>query len=599
MYYAKEALRISQEINDQKSIVNSYLSLSNLNLDLGNFKKALKTLFRAQGIADSLNYKELLGKIYNNLGNAYRGMENIESSEKFYSRAIDLYETVGNELELGKTYNNIALIYVRQERFDEAIANYHKSLNIVVKFKDKSAEANGWSNLGVAHYYKGEIEKTIFYFKKSLLLEEEINNVMGVAISYSNIGELYFETKKFDAAIESLLLSIEIAKEVNAQDLLKHTYKVLSMSYAKIQKFEQAYKYNNLFMNIKDSINNLETSKYSMELESKFVSSEKEKKILELEKQQVVNELEITGKKYTQNVLIAGVVIILLLLLVFYTRYRSSKKSKEILQIYSSEIEQKNNEITESIEYAKRIQQAILPSKKELKEYLPNSFVFYKPKDIVAGDFYWIEKVGENILFAVADCTGHGVPGAMVSVVCHNVLNRVIRDFKLLDPGKILDKTRELVVEQLNKSESIEANNIGGIKDGMDIALCVFNPKTKELNYAGANNPVWILKKNANEIEEVKANKQAIGKLDNPMPYVTHNIKLNEEDSVFIFSDGYADQFGGEKGKKFKSKPFKKLLSSMQNDSMGIQFEKIENHFELWKGDLEQVDDVCVIGIRI
>ncbi len=597
LFYAHEALKLSKKINHRTYLVNSYLSLSNINLDMGSFKKALKDLFTAQGIADSLGNNELLGKIYNNLGNAYRGMENIESSEKFYARAIKLYESTGNELELGKTYNNIALIYVRQEKYDEAIKAYHNSLDIVKKFKDKSAEANGWSNLGVAHYYKGELEKTIFYFKKSLKIEQEINNLLGVAISYSNIGELYSETRNFDAAIENLLLSIETAKKVNAQDLLKHTYQILSMSYAKLDNFKMAYKYNQLFTNLKDSINDIETSKFSMELESKFASSEKEKKILALEKQQVTNELELTEKKYTQNLLIGGVVIFFLLLLLFYVRYRSSKKSKEILQLYSNEIEQKNSEITDSITYAKRIQEAILPPLKNVNELLPNSFIFYKPKDIVAGDFYWIDAVDDYVLFAAADCTGHGVPGAMMSVVCHNTMNRVIREFKLLDPAKILGKTRELIVDQLNKFDK-EAHTLESIRDGMDIALCVLDLKTNQLQYAGAYNPLWILRNEGNEIEEIKANKQAIGKVDNPQPYTTHEVQLNKGDSIYVFSDGFADQFGGEKGKKFKSRPFKKLLTSLRGETMGSQLRMLGDHFETWKGDLEQVDDVCVKELR-
>ena len=597
LFYAKEALRLSVEINHPQHIINSYLSISNLDQDMGDFESAITYLFKAQEIADSLNHNELLGKIYNNLGNAYRGMENIYSAEKFYGRAIKLYQEVGNELELGKTYNNIGLVYVRQEKYDEAIKAYHKSLDIVIKFDDKTSQANGWSNLGVAHYYRGEIEKTIFYFKKSLRVAEETNNLMGVAISQSNIGELYFETRKFDAAIESLLLSIETSKKIKADDLLKHSYYILSNAYAEENRFEQAYEYNNLYSSLKDSINDVEKSKFSMELESKFASSEKEKKILALEKQQALNELELRKKKYTQNILVIGVVLVILLLLIFYIRYRSSKKEKELLQIHSDIIEQKNAEITESIVYAKRIQKAILPTDKFIKDALPNSFVLYKPKDIVAGDFYWVEQIDNYILFAVADCTGHGVPGAMVSVVCHNVMNRVIRDFSLLDPAKILDKTRELVVDQLNKSEdSITMDNI---RDGMDIALCVLDRETNELNYAGANNPLWILRNGLEEMEEIKANKQSIGKIDHPDFYTSHKIKLNKGDNIYLFSDGYADQFGGEKGKKLKYKPFKKLLLSIKNKEMNEQGDALNQYFGKWQGDLEQVDDVCVMGVKI
>jgi serine phosphatase RsbU (regulator of sigma subunit) len=260
-------------------------------------------------------------------------------------------------------------------------------------------------------------------------------------------------------------------------------------------------------------------------------------------------------------------------------------------------LQERNKEITDSIVYAKRIQSAILPPEKLIKEKLPNSFVLYKPKDIVAGDFYWLQNKGDKVLFAAADCTGHGVPGALVSVVCNNGLNRSVREYGLLDTGKILDKTRDVVLQEFEKS-------VEGVSDGMDIALCclsAFNKDlgTAELQYSGAHNPLWIIRKNADTIEEIKALKQPIGMFDNPQPYPTHSINLKKGDSFYIFSDGYVDQFGGEKGKKFKASNFKKLLLSIQNESISAQKTIIEDEFEKWRGTLEQLDDVCVIGVQI
>lgn len=201
-----------------------------------------------------------------------------------------------------------------------------------------------------------------------------------------------------------------------------------------------------------------------------------------------------------------------------------------------------------------------------------------------------MEPLKEKTLFAACDCTGHGVPGALVSVVCHNELNRSVREFGIYDPGKILDKTRELVVGELSKSDD-------NVRDGMDIALCSLEGNT--LKYAGANNPLWIIRKNSNIIEEIKADKQPIGKFDNEKPFTTHEIHLQPGDSFYIFSDGYADQFGGEHGKKFKSSNLKKLLLSVQNLEMNRQKEIIDDTFINWQNKLEQVDDVCIIGVRV
>jgi serine phosphatase RsbU (regulator of sigma subunit) len=219
---------------------------------------------------------------------------------------------------------------------------------------------------------------------------------------------------------------------------------------------------------------------------------------------------------------------------------------------------------------------------------LEESFILYKPKDIVAGDFYWMEHRDNKVLFAAADCTGHGVPGAMVSVVCNNALNRSVREHGLTDPGKILDKTREIVIQEFEKSDE-------EVKDGMDIALCSLQGNT--LAYAGANNPLWIVRNG--EIIETKADKQPIGKFRAATPFTTHTIELEKGDTIYLFSDGYADQFGGEKGKKMKTVNFKKSLLSLQDKSMTEQKELINIAFEDWRGSLEQIDDVCVIGVRI
>ena len=284
-------------------------------------------------------------------------------------------------------------------------------------------------------------------------------------------------------------------------------------------------------------------------------------------------------------------------------------QQKEDLQFQKELVDVKNTEITDSIVYARRFQAAILPSEQEFIKHLPQSFILYKPKDIVAGDFYWLEQVENEIIFAAADCTGHGVPGAMVSIVCNNALNRSVREYGLKKPGEILDKTRAIILEEFAK-EGTE------VKDGMDVAIVSLRDRSRiereneeldssaqtyshSLEYAGAHNPLWIIRKDAKEIEEIKANKQPIGHFDKQEPFTTHSISLSKGDRFYLFSDGFADQFGGEKGKKFKAANFKKLLLSIQHLSMEDQQTRLNEVFESWRGSLEQLDDVCVIGVRV
>lgn len=262
-------------------------------------------------------------------------------------------------------------------------------------------------------------------------------------------------------------------------------------------------------------------------------------------------------------------------------------------------VEEKQREITDSITYAKRIQDAILPSKELIGKYLPNSFVFYRPKDIVAGDFYWLEPISETeILIAAADCTGHGVPGAMVSVVCNNALNRTVREFKLSDPGRLLDSTRDLIIDQFERTSlDVQTSRDTTIKDGMDISLAKLDKKTNKLSWAGANNPLWIVRKG--ELIEIKGNKQPVGKFDPSENFTTHELQLEKGDHVYLFSDGYADQFGGDKGKKFKSSSLKALILSIESKDIKEQEALLAKQFDDWKGDYEQLDDVCVIGVKI
>ena len=254
----------------------------------------------------------------------------------------------------------------------------------------------------------------------------------------------------------------------------------------------------------------------------------------------------------------------------------------------NDKLSEQNNEIINSINYAKRLQSAILPSEKVLVQLFNDSMVLFKPKDIVSGDFYWVEEKDDNVFFAVADCTGHGVPGAMVSVLGHNSLNRRINEYGLRDAGKILDTLTELVETTLNK-------NATEVNDGMDIALCVWDKKDK-LEYAGANNSLYLIQNG--ELIETKPDKQPIGKYIKRVPFTTHKFKIEKGDSFFLFSDGYADQFGGPKGKKLKYSNFKKLLIELAPNKCSDIHNELDSRFEEWRGDLEQIDDVCIMNVK-
>jgi len=275
-------------------------------------------------------------------------------------------------------------------------------------------------------------------------------------------------------------------------------------------------------------------------------------------------------------------------------RLRYENEIKEInnaLRETNKLVSEKNKEITDSIGYALRIQTAILPPQKIIKQHLGNSFILYRPKDIVAGDFYWMEVVDDLVLFAACDCTGHGVPGAMVSVICHNALNRAVREFGLTQPAAILDKTAEIVIENFSKSEE-------DIKDGMDISLCAYHIKTKKLEWSGANNPLWLLQNG--ELTETKADKQPIGMNDYSKPFINHTFNLKTGETIYLSTDGFADQFGGETGeRKLTRKRFKDLLMSIQNKPMPEQGTALDEFIKDYRRDVIQIDDILVMGVKV
>jgi serine phosphatase RsbU (regulator of sigma subunit) len=378
----------------------------------------------------------------------------------------------------------------------------------------------------------------------------------------------------------------------------------------------------------------------------RFIASERERVKLRLKSKHMLLVLIASllyfcimyyGTRYQQEK--APFIFVAFMVLMMAFNLRKTEKANVLISAQKKEIEEKNKDILDSITYAKRLQNAILPPLATIKQNLPESFVLYKPKDIVAGDFYWMEVAslpskggfkesstdkntdlvsipplegGEAvILIAAADCTGHGVPGAMVSVVCSNALNRTVKELKITEPGKILDKVRELVLETFEKSQD-------NVQDGMDISLAAITaslPSKGGLNIAsseisslgsggavsvqwsGAYNSLWYIMDG--KMIEIPADKQPIGKNDKPLPFNTHNLQLQKGDILYLFTDGYADQFGGPKGKKFKYKQLQELLLANADRPMEEQKRKLEGALDGWKGNLEQVDDILVIGIRI
>jgi len=306
---------------------------------------------------------------------------------------------------------------------------------------------------------------------------------------------------------------------------------------------------------------------------------------LEQEKKDLITNEEIKRSNIIINYSIGGVLLLLVLVIVSFRAFNIKKKSNH-------EIAEKNKEITDSINYAKMLQEAILSPSKKTDDELENLFVLFQPKDIVSGDFYWVEKnpIDDSVMFAAIDCTGHGVPGAMLSIVGHNALENIIHNKHVIQPSKILNKLNSVVYSKLKVNGS---RNMG---DGMDVSFCRVDREKMILEFSGANNPVYILRNG--EVIVHKGTKVAIGQYADSSFY-NNEIALKEGDCIYSFSDGYVDQFGGENDKKLGSKEFKRFLVSIGGYDMDIQRKLLLENIEEWMMDTEQIDDICVIGMRV
>jgi len=586
--YADSALFIANKIGWLYGKSLSYQNLAYINLYESDFEAAMKNAVSALQIAEKNNDKENQGFAFLYIGYINQSLGENKEVLYYFRKSLELRKELGDNYNLGYSYTYIGNYYSQFNNYDSSLYYHTQALNVRLKTSDTRSIADSYLLIGSTLFQQKKYNAAIKNYDFAIEKYHLLNDKKRLAELYRNYAEIYIYKNELELAEKHLFQALKLAQEIGAIENLIPIYNELANLQEQKGDFKKAYAFVRKHINFKDSISSNNIYREITKQISKY-KIEKEKAIQEK------NKAVLLAKNKTQQYILIGAFLLIILLtgiaILIARTLKLTKSQKEV-------IEDQNREIVDSITYAKRIQEAILPTAQLIKKCLPESFIYYKPKDIVAGDFYWIEQQGDNIFFAAADCTGHGVPGAMVSVVCHNAMNSAIKELNIIEPGKILDKTREIVVAQFNKSENSEIASMS-IRDGMDIALCVLNSATNELKYAGAFSPLWILRSKANQIEEIKANRQPVGKVDNPESFKTHAVNLEKGDSVYVFSDGYADQFGGVKGKKLMYKPFKKLLVSIKNESMEDKLKLLNSYFENWKGELEQVDDVCIIGVKI
>lgn len=580
----------------------SYNNLGNLEELIGNYSAALKNFFSYLERAERVNNQADIAIAYNNIAIVYGDMNDPRKELAYNFKALKIREKLNDPTQLAASYNNIGISYQYAENYDAAIPYYSKALALRIQTNDQAGIAAVYHNLAICYKYKNDYKLAEQYYLKALNIQEKLNSSVDIALTNINLGRFYLDTRNYKKSFAYLHNALALSTEKKMVSNQTDAHRALYEAYEATKQPAPALYHFKKFIELRDSINSVEKNKEftRIEMQNKFDRETAINRTNQAKKDAVAAQ-----QQKQQRIIIIAVTVLLLVLTVFlvfvYRNYREKQAANIIITNQKKEVEdqkhlveEKQKEIIDSINYAQRIQSAILAREEDIRQHFPESYLLYKPKDIVAGDFYFFETTSTHIFYAAADCTGHGVPGALVSVVCSNALTRCVKEFGLYDPGLILDKTRELVLETFKKSGQ-------DVKDGMDISLLVKEIKTGELRWAGANNPLWYIASlgTTPQLTEITANKQPIGVSDRPVPFTSHTLPLTCNLHIFLFTDGYADQFGGPKGKKFKYKQLENLFVSCWSKTVTEEKELLINRFEEWKHGHEQVDDLLVISIRL
>ncbi len=659
--YFTKSLAIFESLGNNKQIVNSLNNLGRVNQFLSNYSAALENYQKALILTKTIGFDEKRANIYNNIGNTYFLQSNYPKTLEYFQKGLEINEKLNNKNEISSSYIGIGFFYDSQGEYSKALKYFRKSLEINKELKDKKTISYCYNNIGKTYQSKNQFDSALIYFDKSLILKEQLKDKYGISYTCVGVGAVYNSIGEYDKAIVFLNKAITISREIGEKSIETNAYSELALLYSKhsdIQKtynnskkafllaeeignieiqqksseilantcnllglYKEAYRYHVVFKTMTDSLFNVKNVKKIASIEYEYKhEKEKQNNILQQQKKDAVRAEEEKRQKAIRNSFIGGFALMLILLVVAFASFLQKRKANKIITetneelnitlevvnkqkeeitaqhteivVHLDKLARQNKHITGSINYAKRIQTAVLPAANVLEKILPEHFVLFKPRDIVSGDFYWIKKINENIIIAVADSTGHGVPGAFMSMLGISFLNEIAQKKEIQQANQVLDELRNRVkttLDQTGKDNEAE--------DGMDIALYAINTETNELQFSGANNPLLIFRNN--ELIELKADKQPISIFHKERPFTNHKFQLEKNDMLYAFSDGYADQFGGKKGRKFYSKRFYQLLSDIQDKKMQEQKQILEKTFTNWLGKGKQIDDVLVMGVKL
>lgn len=570
--------QISGNKKDEFCVLNKF---ADLHSDLGLYDKAVDLYMKSQDIIKYENDVEReKHDLFISLSITFQHKGDFVKALDYAKYSLDISNNMDDDKLICSSLRFLSNVYLEISELDLALENYYLALEKSNKIGDKKVSAEILNNIGIVYQEKENYKKSENYYFKAYKIAKEIDYFLLTAYIENTLSDFYTLTEEYDKASKYLLLSLEKEQEANYIILSKDLFENAHDLYKKTGNYKKSLEFFEKYQVISDSLNKQGNDQKILEAETKFRTNEKEKEIKILNTENLLKESEIKNRNIA---IFLTVIIAFIVLFMLFLAHRSRKKQIKL----TKEITQQKEEITDSINYAKIIQDSIFGKKESITNFYENSSILFKPKDIVSGDFYWFHKNEDKFLFTAADCTGHGVPGAMMSMIGNNSLNDSVKVKGMTKPSKILNHLSQYVYGAFSDN---------GTKNGMDIALCSLDIVTKELEYSGAFNSLYIFKKNG-ELIEVKSDKKYIGDVDSF--YTNHTLQLEEGDCIYIMSDGYVDQFGGNNNKKYKISKLKKEIKNIVDKPVEIQKEILDKNFNDWMGDEEQVDDVCLVIVRV
>ncbi|MEM6361394.1 MAG: tetratricopeptide repeat protein [Bacteroidota bacterium] len=588
--FAEHALELSSAIGDSLGIAASHNNIGLFYKNKGTLDKALASYMVSAGIQER-NLLELgLANTLGNIGTIYSIEGEHDVALDYFRQASNIFLKLNSQEQLVGAFNNIGNVFIDQKLPDSALLYYQKSLAIYEAIPDNSNTFVPFESIGNIYFQKGEMEAAMAYYQSAYDLDRFKGNTNGMASALHNIGVVLRSRRNFEKALTTFNDALELAQTTNNLRLMSIIYQSLAETYFEKGDTFMAYSFQRLHDTAKDSLFSEESTRLIAQMEAVYEMEKMEDELAALQLESEVQQLRIKNDKIIILAIIIISIVGISLTTVIIKELQLIKRNKKLVEEQKRIIEDKNKSITYSIDYAKSIQKSLLNYTVSTAKR-SKFFIFFEPKDIVSGDFYWYKEKGDIDIIAVADCTGHGVAGAFMTVIGHAALEQIINKDGVDEPAEILQRLNTYIQESLK-------NNVGEIMNhSMDIALCKVDRKSKILTYSGVNRPLIYIANG--ELKEIKGTKIIQGEEELvTADFVSEQIEYSADHTFYMFTDGFPDQFGGDTNKKYMMVRFKKLLKQINPLDFEMQKDRLKKEIMEWRAQNEQTDDIAVLGFR-